>query len=90
MGKAKYVWITLVPLLFVATTTFTAAFMLLKKYFIPVPSSFLDFCLSLKLDAFLVAMMLCLALVIVIDSIIKWCRFFLSEKPLANTEMIEQ
>ena len=90
MGKARYVWITLVPLLFVATTTFTAAFMLLKKYFIPVPSSFLDFFFSLKLDAFLVAMMLCLALVIVIDSVIKWCRFFLSEKPTARTETMEQ
>jgi hypothetical protein len=42
------------------------------------------------LDAFLVAMMLCLALVIVIDSVIKWCRFFLSEKPTARTETMEQ
>ena len=36
MGRARYAWITLLPLLFVATTTVTAAFESIFQNFLPM------------------------------------------------------
>jgi carbon starvation protein len=89
MKKIKYSWVTLIPMLFMAVTTFSATFMLLKDFSAKALSSLPD-AFNYKVDAILVGIMLCLALLIVIDSVIKWCRFFLSEKLMVTTETIEQ
>jgi carbon starvation protein len=89
MGKVKYVWVTFIPMLFMVVITFTASFMLLKDFSAKALSSLPD-AFNYKIDAILVGIMFCLALVIVIDSVTKWCRFFLSEKPMVTTETIEQ
>ena len=89
MQKTKYIWVTFIPMLFMAVTTFTASIKLLKEFSAKALSSFPD-AFNYKIDAILVGIMLCLALVIVVDSVIKWCRFFLSEKPMATTKMIQQ
>src|SRR5260370_28624730 len=36
MGKAKYAWITVAPMLFVGTTTLTAGVLSIKNIFLPV------------------------------------------------------
>ncbi len=89
MHKTKYIWVTFIPMLFMAVTTFTASFKLLKDFSAKALSSVPD-AFNYKIDAILVGIMICLALIIVIDSVIKWCRFFLSEKPVNTTEMIAQ
>ncbi len=88
-GKIKYIWVTFIPMLFMTIITFTASFMLLKDFSAKALSSLPD-AFNYKIDASLVGILICLALVIVIDSVIKWCRFFLSEKPMATKETIEQ
>jgi len=75
-GKVRYIWTTLLPLIFVGVATFTAAFALLRKHLAIKATSFFDWLGLLQLDAFLVIIMVFLALVILIDSVIKWIRFF--------------
>ncbi len=89
MKKIKYVWVTFIPMLFMVVTTFTASFLLLKDFSTKALSSLPD-AFNYKIDAILVGVMICLALVIVIDSVIKWCRFFLSKKPMTTIQTIEQ
>ena len=89
MGKVKYVWVMLIPMLFMVVTTFTASFNLLKDFSAKAVSSAPD-AFNYKIDAVLVGLMMCLAVIILIDSAIKWCRFFLSERPMATTETIKQ
>jgi len=89
MEKIKYIWVTVIPMVFMAITTFTASFKLLKDFSAKALSSLPD-AFNYKIDAILVGMMTCLALIIVIDSVIKWCRFFISGQPIATTEVTAQ
>lgn len=75
MGKVKYVWVTLVPMLFMAITTSTAAVKLLNDFSIKAFSSSPE-AFTFKINALLVGIMLFLALVIVINSFVTWYRFF--------------
>jgi len=79
MGKVKYMWVTFIPMLFMAVTTFTASFKLLKDFSAKALSSAPD-AFNYKIDTILMGMVLCLALTIMIDSAIKWWRFFRLKK----------
>ncbi|MBI4551248.1 MAG: carbon starvation protein A [Candidatus Latescibacteria bacterium] len=75
-GKAKYVWVTLIPMLFVATTTTTAGVQLITDTFWPLtrlennPSEVFRGYLDTSLT---IIMLVCLA-IILIDAITKWFR----------------
>ncbi len=67
-GRARYAWVTVVPLCFVATTTLTAGWMSATQKFLPM-GNFTGY-----LDAFLIfAMMACVAIVLV-ESGLRWWR----------------
>jgi carbon starvation protein len=71
MGKARYAWVTLVPLVFISVTTFTAAHLLfygfLDKAAADPAASF-----TYRLDAGLMALMAGLSFVVLADSALKW------------------
>ena len=71
MGRAKYSIITAAPMLFIFVTTFTAAVQLMKRFWIEAAIN-PQAALVLRLNALLVGLMACLAVVIVVDSAIKW------------------
>jgi carbon starvation protein len=77
MGKAKYIAVTLVPMAFMFTITLTAAWQLIGR-FSRLAAGNPAGALTYKLDRALIAIMACLALVILCDSILKWIRFFRS------------
>lgn len=86
MGKAKYVWITFVPMLFMATTTFTASLKLMKTFSLKASTSPHPF--VFQLNTFLMGTMLVLSVVILIDSAIQWYGYLIKKKPITTTEVI--
>jgi carbon starvation protein len=75
MGKVRYTPITLIPMTFMFVLTLTAAWELVIRFSNLAKQKPAD-ALTYKLDAILVAVMACLAVVILVDSVIKWFRFF--------------
>jgi carbon starvation protein len=74
LGKARYTPITIVPMLFMFTITLTASCQLIGRFWRQAaaePGSALTF----RLDAVLVGAMACLAVVVLIDSLVKWLKF---------------
>ncbi|MGE5343307.1 MAG: carbon starvation protein A [Candidatus Omnitrophota bacterium] len=71
MGKIKYIWVTLAPMVFMAVTTFTASILLLKDFAKKASASGPDAIIYL-VDVILMALIVVLAIVILSDSVVKW------------------
>jgi carbon starvation protein len=69
-GKARYAWITAVPLVFIAVTTFTAAHLLFYSFLAKAVSE-PEKAFTYRLDAALVGLMAFLSLVVIADSCLK-------------------
>ena len=87
MGKVKYIWTTLIPMLFMAVTNLTAAYQLFfefthKARTVATPAEAITF----QLDAALVAAIATLAVVILVDSAIKWYGYLILKKPMTSSE----
>jgi len=88
MGKAKYLWITALPMLFVGTVTLTGSWQLLWRFLDQAgkaASSGQAF--SLYLNAGLVAAIVLLAIVILFDSVIKWYGYLVLNRPYTSSEV---
>lgn len=72
MGRAKYAWVTIVPLAFVATTTLTAGWKNITDNFIPLAQKGAAF--QGYLNATLTAIMMICVGVILVNSVWKWTR----------------
>jgi len=70
-GKAKYIWITLVPFIFVATTTLYAAYLNIVTNYLPKGNMVL---------VTISTAIIILAITIIIDSIMKWYKWLVSDK----------
>jgi len=84
-GKVKYTWVTLPPMLFMLATTFTASIELIHRFLgnASSPSS-----LPYKVNALLITVILVLAVVILVDSLIKWYGYLFKRRPVTTTEVI--
>jgi len=86
MGRARYAWVTAVPLAFITVTTFTAAHMLFYG-FLDKAASATSLAFTYRLNAALVGFMAALALVVLADSAYKWLGMLRSgEYTLARPE----
>ncbi len=85
MGRSKYIWVTLVPMLFMASTTFTASIKLIQDFTVQSSTSPNPF--ALRINALLMGAMLVLAVVVVIDSAIKWYGYLVKKRPIKTTEV---
>ncbi len=87
MGRVRYIWVTLIPMLFMATITLTASYQLfnafLKKASLATNSAE---AFNYNLDAALVGIMAGLAIIVVADSAIKWYGFLAAKKPAVSPE----
>src|SRR5215216_6167747 len=72
-GKAKYAWVTITPLAFVATTTLTAGFLSIRDNFwketLNPETAFRGY-----MNSALTAIMMTCVVIVIIDSIIRWRR----------------
>lgn len=88
MGKAKYIWVTALPMAFVGVITLTASYQLFFIYLAKArqaPDASHAF--SFQLDAALVAIVAGLAVIILADSMIKWYGYLIQKKPYTSTEV---
>jgi carbon starvation protein len=74
LGKARYTPITVVPMLFMFTSTLTASVELVSRFW-RLAAKEPDNALTYRLDALLVGTMACLAVVVLIDSLVTWLKF---------------
>jgi carbon starvation protein len=85
MGKSKFIWVTLFPMLFVGTVTLSGSLQLLLRFLTEAqagsPQAF-----ALYLDAGLIALVALLAIVILVDSAIKWYGYLILRTPVISTE----
>jgi carbon starvation protein len=88
-GRVRYVWVTLVPMLFMYATTFTAAWQLValfrdKAAHAATPAD----AFNLQLDAVLVTAMGVLAAVALLDMAHKAWGFLSGSRPITSSEVI--
>jgi carbon starvation protein len=70
-GKAKYAWVTILPLSFVATTTLVAGWESITSIFWPL-SQKPETALQGYINTFLTVLIMTAAVVILIDSVRRW------------------
>jgi carbon starvation protein len=88
MGKANYIWVTAVPMVFVGTVTLTASYQLFFIYLAnAAQAENASQAFSFRLDATLVGIVAVLAVIILTDSIIKWYGYLIQKKPYTSTEV---
>ena len=83
MGKAKYSWVTILPLSFVATTTLVAGWQSITDIFWPLaqkPETSMQGYINTGLTAIIMAA----AVIILIDSIRRWFGFGKRPEPIAS------
>jgi carbon starvation protein len=86
MGKAKYIWVTLLPMLFMASITLTASIKLIQDFTSKASTSPDPFAFSI--NAFLMGVMLVLSVVVVVDSVIKWYCYLTKKRSIKTTEVV--
>lgn len=88
MKKEKYIWVTALPMLFMAVSNFTAVFYLIQIFYhkasaAPNPSEAFTYALNLSFIILIAG----LAAVILIDSGRKWYNCLILKKPVRSTEV---
>jgi carbon starvation protein len=86
-GRAKYAWVTIVPMVFVGATTLTAGWMNMANIYYPMtskPGAELPAYLNLILTAVIMASVI----VILFDAIPKWYRTIKGTRPILTEEVI--
>src|SRR6266540_930479 len=85
-GKAKYSWVTIVPLTFVASTTFVAGWKSITDIFWPL-SQKADTAIQGYVNTFLTAIIMFAAVIILVDSIRRWTGF--GRRPASIAEIAQ-
>jgi carbon starvation protein len=86
-GKARYAWVTLVPMLFVATTTLTACWLNITDSFLPLirnPGTELQG----SVDAILTAVIMICAAIVLVEAFRRWYRVLVKHEYLVAGEVM--
>ncbi len=87
MGKAQYLWVTAVPMVFVGAITLTGAYELFVLFAGKAVATAGWEALPFYLDAGLVGIVAVLAVVVLADSVAKWYGFVIQKKPYVTSEV---
>jgi carbon starvation protein len=87
-GKARYSWVTIVPLSFVATTTLVAGWESITGIFWPL-SQKPESSLQGYINTFLTAIIMVAAIIILVDSIRRWFGIGKRPQPIATLAEVE-
>ncbi|MBK8880803.1 MAG: carbon starvation protein A [Bacteroidales bacterium] len=80
-GRARYAWVTILPMIFVGVTTVTAAFLNIKNIYLPqvlVPSTFMPGLINLILTCSI----LCCVFIIIYNALPKWIAGYRRDRNL--------
>ncbi len=87
MGKARYLWTTAVPMVFVGVVTLSAAYELFALFAHKAGTVSGAEAFTYYLDAALVGVVAVLAAVVLADSTAKWYGFLVQKKPYTTSEV---
>src|SRR6266404_5200013 len=79
-GRAKYAWVTLLPLSFLATNTLTAGYMSIRDNFWPLTGNPVTATQG-YVDSFCTAIMMVLVMLIIVDSLNHWRKVLVQGAP---------
>ena len=89
MGKARYIWVTAVPMVFIGVITLTACYELFFLFMAKAGQAVASGkAFALYLDAGLVAVVALLAVVVLVDSIRKWYGYLIEGRPYTSCEVL--
>jgi carbon starvation protein len=89
MNKARYLWITVGPMLFVGAITLTGSYELLMLFLNEAASAGdSGQAFSLYLDAALVGVVALLALIVLVDSVRQWYSYLIQGRPFTSSEVV--
>ncbi|MEJ5264619.1 MAG: carbon starvation protein A [Bacteroidales bacterium] len=74
-GKAKYIWVTMVPMIFVVVTTLTSGILNLKNLFLPLIISGKNIGQGI-VNSFLTILIMLAVIILLFDAIPKWYRVY--------------
>ncbi|MEW6510483.1 MAG: carbon starvation protein A [Bacteroidota bacterium] len=86
-GKERYAWVTLVPMLFVATTTLSAGFLNITDNFWPLTFSAATVVQGYMNSALTVVMMIC-AVVVLVEAGRRWYRVLVKGEYLVGGQVV--
>jgi carbon starvation protein len=87
MGKAQYLWVTAMPMVFVGVITLSGSYELLVLFARQAGTAVGNEAVAFYLDAALVGIVAVLAVVILADSLAKWYGFVIQKKPYTSSEV---
>ena len=89
MNKAQYLWITVIPMVFVGVITLTGCYELFGLFVHQAVVGTGNKVLAMWINAVLIALIAILAVVVLIDSVMKWYGYLIQKRPYTSTEVIE-
>ena len=87
MGKARYLGVTTVPMVFIGVITLSASYELFVLFLAKAGSAPAGKAFVFYLDAALIGVVATLAVVILADSLAKWYGFVVQKKPYTTSEV---
>ena len=89
MNKAQYLWVTVIPMVFVGVITLTGCYELFGLFVHRALVGTGSQVMAMWINAVLIALIAVLAVVVLIDSVIKWYGYLIQKRPYTSTEVIE-
>lgn len=89
MDKASYLWVTVIPMVFVGVITLTGCYELFLLFITRAASADGTQTLTMAINAGLVGLVAVLALIVLADSSRKWYGYLVQKRPLDSTEVLE-
>ncbi len=86
-GKARYMWVTLVPMLFVATTTLTAGWLNVVDNFLPLTQNPATSTQGYVNSILTIVMMIC-AVIILIESFRRWYKVLVKKEYIISGQVV--
>jgi carbon starvation protein len=87
MGKARYLWVTAVPMVLVGIVTLSGAYELFVFFIAKAGASGGNEGIPYYVDAGLVGLVAVLAVIVLADSIAKWYGFIVQKRPWTTSEV---
>jgi carbon starvation protein len=88
MRKSRYLWITALPMLFVALITLTGSYEMFGMFVTTARVSDPGTAVTLYVDAALVAIVAMLGLVVLSDSARQWYGYLVQKRPFTSSEIV--
>src|SRR5881409_4030802 len=87
MRKARFLWVTAVPMIFVGVITLSGSYELFVLFLTKAGSAPVEEAVVFYLDAALIGIVATLAVVILADSLAKWYGLVIQKKPFTTSEV---